>query len=84
MNYIAKWKVIGVDQVSSGRLEVMAGLTKKWVDTSGIGDWVGSQVYVGTALVGKDSRPESKSQNRCWEQSRTFGLCGLMNEKDLQ
>lgn len=85
MNYIAKMEGNSCrSQLSLGRLEVMAGLSKKLVNTSGIGDWIGSQVYVGRALVGKDSRPESKSQNRCQERSRTFGLHGLINEKDLQ
>lgn len=55
-------------QLSSGRLDVMVGLWKKMVNTTGIGDWFRSQVYVGQTLVGK----ESKAQNRCQLKSRTF------------
>ena len=37
-------------------------LGRKRMNTARIGDWFGSQVYVGRTLVGKDHRPESKGQ----------------------
>lgn len=43
----------------------MVRLMKKMVNTTGIGDWFRSQVYVGRTLVGKDHTSEIKTQNRC-------------------